>query len=404
MRTVPHLLSSAVAALISLFVFAVAAIAQQATILKIVGQGSATVSVGGQSQPAREQMAVPLNAEINATGVDVYLQVVPGVVATVTAGSSVTVSSLAASEPQLALHRGRVVSQIDKTQFHSQGNGYTVKMPRGVAAARGTSFTVAVDGSTFSITTTADTVSFSDSSTGASFTIQAGMISITPAGATTPLPPVPIATAVSTNPEVANIISQAVTVVTTVVQNNLGSVSPQTATNLVAQVLAVAVAAVPAQAASFTTLAVTAVTAGGSSTATSSEAAASAAAAITAAAVQSAPDQAAQITGAAAKAAPAGASGIITAAAQQAAPTDAKQAIADSVATATNQSATTVQSGADAASSQATAAVSTAKDATSQIMNQATGQGSSSSPLSPSTQTTSQIPEVQPDVSSAGAH
>jgi hypothetical protein len=332
----------------------------EAKIVKIVGTGAPTVVVGGETKPGAEGMPLPVNAEVQTTTQEVYIEVAVGVVATVKPNSHVAVGALNASESVLDLRQGRLVTQIDKNRPNARP--YRVRTAQGVAAARGTSFTISSGAGGLSITTTADGVEFTAAS-GARVVVQAGMVSFTPAGATEPLPAVPLATAAASNPEVVSIIRDAVVTAATVVQNNLGSISAESATNIMSQVVAVAVGAVPSEATTFTSQAVTAVTAAGSATGGNPGVAA---AAVTAAAITAAPTQAAQIAGAAAQAAPTQA-GAITAAAQQVAP-ESKDAIAQSVATNTGQSTTTVQSNADASTSQGTSGVNAAKDATSTVI------------------------------------
>ncbi len=385
-------------ALIGALLLAANAAAQTAKIVKIVGSDGATVVIGGQSEPAHEQMEVPQNAQINTTsGQEVYVEVVSGVVASIKPNSQVIVNSLTGPTLELELRQGSLVSQIDKARI--AGKTYGVRTARGVAAARGTAFSVSVSNNGFSIASTADSVTFTSSA--GTFTIQAGMISITPPGATTPEPPISLATAVLTNPQVAGIVREAVTTVTTVVQNNLGQMSAESATNVISQVVAVAVAAVPAEATTFTSQAITAVTASGSATASTPEAAANAAGSVTAAAVKSAPDQAAQLAGAAAQAAPAQ-TGVITAAAQQVAPESAKDGIVQQVASSTGQSTNSVQSSATAAATTATNAVNTSNEATANVVTPPSTPSTSSTPVT-SPQNTPSIPPTQPDVSGAGA-
>jgi hypothetical protein len=363
--------------------------ASEARIVKIVGSGSATVTVNGQAVPASEQMVVPLNAVIKTSGQEIYLEVGTGVVATVKNNSEVAVDTLTATDSILDLRQGRVITQIDKNRKTPKTFG--VKVGKGVAAARGTGFTVTNDVTGFSITTTADSVSFTGPA--GTLTIQAGQYSFTPAGSSTPGPSVSLATAAS-DPQVAAIIRDAVSTAATVVQNNLGSISADAATSILTQTVAVAVTALPQEATTFTSTAISAATASGSATATSPEAAANVAGAVTAAAVTAAPDQASAIAGAAAAAAP-GQSGVITAVAQQVAPT-AKDAIAQQVAASTGQSTSTVQSNADASSTAASSAVNTAKDATSNVVSQPQSPSNQPTPSNPSDQNTTPVNQIDP--------
>lgn len=396
MRTILRQLTLIGFAAIGALLLAATASAQTAKISMIVGSDGATVTVNGRSQALAKGMEIPQDAVITTTDQEVYVEVATGVVASVKANSRVALTSLSGPNLELDLRQGSVVSQIDKSRM--AGRNYGVRVGKGVAAARGTAYSVSLSNNGFSIAATADTVQYTTDD-GARVTIHAGQITITPVGQPAQ-PPVPIATAAS-DPQVAAIIREAVHTVTTVVQNNLGEMSADSATSVISQVLAVAVAALPSEATTFTSQAVQAVTASGSATAGTPEAAASAAGAVTAAAVQSAPDQAAQVAAAAASAAP-NQTGVITAAAQQVAPSSA-DSITQSVAAATGQSTTSVQSSASAASATATSAVAQAKDAISNVVTQPTS-GASNVPSTPvaQPQTTPQVPVVQPDASNAG--
>ncbi len=334
----------------------------QAKIVMINGTGTAEVVVDGQAQPATKGMFLPANAEVRTTTQEVYIEVTSGIVATVKPNSDVTVRGIDSNQPALDLRQGNLVTQIDKKRANAKT--YRVSTPKGVAAARGTSFTISAGINGVSITTTADAVEF-DSPSG-HVTIQAGMVSFTPAGATAPLPSVPLAQAVQSNPEVAGIVRDAVATASTVVQNNLGSISADSATNILSQVVAVAVATIPTEATTFTTQAIAAVTAPGSATAGNAEALSTAAGSVTAAAVAADPEHAAEIAGAAAGAAPSQA-GVIAAVAQQVAPA-AKEAITERVAASTGQSTSNVQSSADSSSGAANKAVETSKEATSNVV------------------------------------
>lgn len=365
MRIIHPLFSSAVLALIGAALMSVAHAAEttaQAKIVMINGTGTAEVVVDGQTQPASKGMFLPANAEVRTSTQEVYIEVAPGVVATVKTNSDVTVRGIDSAQPALDLRQGNLVTQIDKKRANAKP--YRISTPKGVAAARGTSFTISAGTNGVSITTTADAVEF-DSPAG-HVTIQAGMVSFTPTGATSPLPAVPLSQAVQTNPEVAGIVRDAVATASTVVQNNLGSISADSATNILSQVVAVAVATIPTEATTFTSQAIAAVTAPGSATAGSADALATAAGSVTAAAVAADPEHAAEIAGAAAGAAPAQ-SGVITAAAQQVAP-GAKDAITDRVAASTGQSTSAVQSSAESSSGAAAKAVETSKEATSNVV------------------------------------
>src|ERR1019366_10547071 len=97
-------------------------------------------------------------------------------------------------------------------------NHYGVRTPKGVAAARGTGFSVSVSEGGFSIAATADAVVFTTTA-GARYSISAGMISITLPGGVTQAP-VSLRSAVAANPALASVMEQAVSTVSAVVANN----------------------------------------------------------------------------------------------------------------------------------------------------------------------------------------
>jgi hypothetical protein len=344
----------------------------RARIVAITGTGQATIVSGGESHPAQKGDTLGVSDVVRTTSQEVYIEVVPGVVASVRSNSEAKIDQLAGAEPELHLERGSLINEIDRSRVAGQRT-FKVHTAKGVAAARGTSFTVTVGGDTVSVLTTADSVQFTNQTTGQAFTIKAGQIAVVTPGVQ-PTEGTPI-TQVAANPEVGAMLNEAVEAVATVV--SAGSISADSATNLVAQVVAAASAALPNQAADFTAQGVKAVVA---SSATP-ESAAIAAGAVTAAVVATVPAQAAQIAGAAAAAAPAQAA-TITAAAQLVAP-QSKDAIAQSVADRTGQNTQTVQANADAAASQATTSVNVSKDATSNLAPQtSTGTSSQNSSVS----------------------
>ena len=331
-------------------------VSSEATVLKITG--SVKAQMPGQSGAVELKVGdrIPQGAVVmTGAGAEAFIQPFSGAVSAVKENSTVQIEKLSLTTEggaltkqtaTLNLKSGNLVSTIDPAKRAI--NNYSVRTPKGVAASRGTSYSVSVSADGFSIAATADSVTFT-TATGAIYTIQAGMISITPPGGS-PQPPVSLASAMATNPEVGGIVSTAVSTLATVVQNNLGGLSAESTTNLASQVLAVASAANPAQAASYTSQVVTAVTSSTSVTGASAGTTAAAGASVTNAAVTAAPQEAAQIAGAAATAAPQQ-SGVIAAAASQAAP-GSSQDVVQSVATATGQSTASVQQGSNNAAAQ----------------------------------------------------
>jgi hypothetical protein len=121
------------------------AFAQQAKILKIVGNASA-VTVTGAAGAVAPGMTLPVSARIvTGTGVEVFVEAVTGVVAVIKPNADVTVASLGSEENRtLDLRQGSVVSLVDPKRY--KANTYGVKTPRGVAAARGTVYVTTVNG------------------------------------------------------------------------------------------------------------------------------------------------------------------------------------------------------------------------------------------------------------------
>jgi ElaB/YqjD/DUF883 family membrane-anchored ribosome-binding protein len=183
---------------------------------------------------------------------------------------------------------------------------------------------------------------------GTVYSIHAGMILIIPPGGT-PQPPIPLASVASTDPAVAALLGEAVSTFATLIRYNLGGLSADSMTMLASQIVGVASAAMPDQAANFTAQIVGAM-ASSPAYAGNPDALADAVASVTAAAAAAAPQQAAQIAGAAAAADPALA-GVIAEAVSLTVPAST-DAVMQAVAQATNQSADAVRQAAEAASDQ----------------------------------------------------
>ena len=307
--------------------------ATEATVLRLNGLARTRLPGGTEDVQLAEGAKLPKGATIiTEDAAELYLQPFPGVIATIRSRSTVSIERLSLTVDDgivkkqtalLNLTAGSVISTVDPAKRDI--NDYGVRTPKGIAYARGTSFTVSVEDEGFSVATTADTVSFTLPS-GDSYAIKAGNITITPAGGE-PQPPVTIGQALATNPALTGIIQAAVTTVANVVQNNIGALPSDSATNLLTKVLSVATSALPAQASAFASQAVTAVTAPGAST---NADAAVAAAAVTGAIVSANPTDAAQIAAAAVTAAPKE-TNAIAAAAAHAAP-DKAESVASSIA------------------------------------------------------------------------
>jgi len=263
---------------------------------------------------------------ITSDGADVYLQPFNGAVANIKANSKVVIEKLTIAiaggvvQKQTALlnlKTGVLVSMLDPAK--RKIDDYGVRTPKGIATAHGTSFSVSVTENNFSVAATADSVTFVTPA-GATYVIEAGNVVITSPGGQAQ-PPIPLSRAVAEDPALARVIRTAVNTVSSIVQNNLGGLPSASAINLISQVVGVAAAAMPAQAANLAGEVVAAVNAPGAATAGN---AASATASVTSAAVAAAPSQAAQVAAASTQTAPAQAN-TIAASAASAAPAQSAQ-------------------------------------------------------------------------------
>jgi hypothetical protein len=339
----------------------IATVPGDARVLRVVGSAEMDLPRSGGIVAVTLGMRVPVGAVLSTGhGSKVYLQAYTGAIAVLQPDSRALVERLETVTANGEIihrraifdcQRGTVVSMIDPA-LHNLDT-YAIRTPRGLATAHGTSFAVTVNDTDSSVAATADSVVFTGTD-GTTYTIQAGNVTFTPAGGQAQAP-VPLSQAVAANPAFAGVVQAAVATVSTIVQDNIGNLAAGPATNLLSQVVGVASAAIPAQAASFVGQAVTAVSTSGASTGGS---AAAAAAAVTAAAAAAAPAQSSQVAVAASQAAPA-LSATVAAAAAQVNPTQAVQ-VASAVAQSLAQGAPATGSAAVTQSAASVAAAVTA--------------------------------------------
>jgi hypothetical protein len=292
----------------------------EATVLKLSGaplvrlpgdKGDGQLRVGDKL-PEGAVIITPADSEV-------FVQPFDGAVADIKPKSRVQIARLEIATNQngvirrqtalLDLQAGFIVSVIDPAKRAI--NDYGVNTPKGIVHAHGTSFAVELNASNLTILATADTLSL-DVPGGSTYSISQGNVIITPAGGQ-PQEAVSIASALASDPSLAATLQSAVTTVTGVVTNNLGNIPERSSTTLLAQVVAIASAAIPSQASSFATQAVNAVTA---PTSANPGNAGTAVAAVIGAIAAAAPAQAAQVAAAAATAAPSFAPTAAAAAAQ----------------------------------------------------------------------------------------
>ncbi len=189
-----------------LLLAAVASAQQQATIVKIIGSGAQVVLPDGRTVDAEAGLKVPETATIRSGAAEVYLEAVSGVIATIKRDSQVVVLTLTGNEPTLELKGGSLVSQIDRAKL--AGRTYGVKTPRGVAAARGTVYTVNVEGVNYTVVTASGTVTISAPNVPA-VTLGAGGIAVSTVNNGAAMSATALA---QSNPEVMAAVNQAAAV------------------------------------------------------------------------------------------------------------------------------------------------------------------------------------------------
>lgn len=171
----------------------------EATVLKVTG--TATVQLpGGTSAPLQVGAKVPEGATITTGAAsEVYLQAHTGTVATVKANSTVSIDALSVTREggrvtrettEINLKSGNLVSALDPAK--RAVNNYQVRTPKGVAAARGTTFSVSYNGVNYTIVATTGSVQIT-SSLGTTISISGGQASVSSVndGAATPVADLP---------------------------------------------------------------------------------------------------------------------------------------------------------------------------------------------------------------------
>lgn len=153
----------------------------EATVAKVSGAATVTLP-DGSTAAVTLGMKIPQGATIT-TGADgdVLLLAHTNTSATIKANSTVSVDELSVSSSggkvteevtTLNLKNGNLVSALDPAK--KSVNNYKVRTAKGVAAARGTTFSVTINGTVYSVTTTSGGVSFTNLTTGLSFSVGAG--------------------------------------------------------------------------------------------------------------------------------------------------------------------------------------------------------------------------------------
>jgi hypothetical protein len=158
--------------------------AAEATVTKFIGTATITAK-DGHSIPLAVGSKIPQGATITTTAAsEVYLQTFDHTMATIKASTTVTVDELSVTSDGsgskentiLNLKSGNLVAALDPAKKNV--NNYQVRTPKGVAAARGTTFTVSYNGENYSIVTTSGIVQITNLTTGAVVNIAGGQASV----------------------------------------------------------------------------------------------------------------------------------------------------------------------------------------------------------------------------------
>ena len=278
--------------LLSLFAFVLClvdqAAAHEAKVIKLTGTAEVMLAGATAATPLALNSVIPEGAIVTTgVGAELTLETLPGVISTIQAGSTVLMEKLAIVKngevvteqtATLDLKQGNIVSTLDPAK--KSINRYGVRTPKGVAAARGTVYSVKVNLTGSTVATLSGIVTVTLAS-GVILNIPVGTASANGEAVTA------LAAMIKADPSLANDIAEAVKTVASSVQSGASAVSsPESATAVLAAVVNAASAALPAQAATFAERAIIAVTT--STNAAVKSVAAATAAAVTEAAVQGA--------------------------------------------------------------------------------------------------------------------
>jgi hypothetical protein len=229
----------------------------EASVLKVAGSPLVRLPGGGDA-PLLAGATLSEGSVISTPAEsEVYLQPFNGAVADIKPNSEVEVTrievvtnpggAVTKQTALLDLRAGTVISVIDPAKRAI--DDYAIETPKGVVRDHGTSFAVSVDGRNVSILATADSVTFT-SPDGVAYSISQGYAVLIPADGQAQTP-VPLAQAVASYPALARILNAAVATMLDVVRNNIGGLPAGSADALLEQVVAVASAALPSEAATF---------------------------------------------------------------------------------------------------------------------------------------------------------
>lgn len=159
----------------------------EAKVLKITGTSAQVKLANGETRALQVGESLPEGATIiTGAGTDVYLTPIEGTVSTIKENSTVSLDELSitrkggvvtAQTATLNLQSGDLVSSLDPKKKNI--NHYGVRTPKGVAAARGTVYTVSVQGVSYTVVTGTGRVSITPTEgNGTPVLLEAGKVSI----------------------------------------------------------------------------------------------------------------------------------------------------------------------------------------------------------------------------------
>jgi hypothetical protein len=179
--------SFVIAVILSVTVSAVHAAQNASEAVVLAVKGGVQVTLPGQTAPTAVKVGdrLPQGTKIvTAAGSELELQAFPGSSTTISEGATVELSKLALTTSEGVITKqsaeinvkvGQVISSLDPAKKGI--NDYSIRTPKGVAAARGTKYTVTVS-SSGNVTTyvTTGVVTFTNPSTGKSVDVKPGYV------------------------------------------------------------------------------------------------------------------------------------------------------------------------------------------------------------------------------------
>lgn len=253
------ILSSLLVALVGLGTSALAQTqTTEATVHRVTGAATVTLP-DGSTVALTQGMKVPQGATIT-TGADgdVYLESHAGYVTSIKKDSVVTLDEISVTsengqvkeeKTMLDLKSGNLVAKLDPKK--KSVNNYQVRTPKGVAAARGTTFTVQYKGGTYAIAVVDGVVTITPPAgaglvgTGKGLQVNAGQLLVTEGGTPSYQGSINLANTGMGQAAVdaRELLALAVATVAVAAQNNIGGTTPAEAAAVASAVFAVVPAA-----------------------------------------------------------------------------------------------------------------------------------------------------------------